>query len=273
MNPIFCLIAAHAVWHTINLTGMRAHLLICYGPLDFPVPRHDMYVFLGGFILCWAIFFFLQHREVINVSKSVAPSFTPISPTISEQLVRIDDILKRSLTAIHNPEKFVILVFGPALRSASSVDSTIQAISQKRQDVREALEKLKFTVFYGEDIEGAEGDDLLRVLHISLKEKLLGRGAHAILIMASSVGSAAEVGIFSQDPELCKKMIIAVHKQHAEGFLAKGACAEAETHGAKLFVYSDHDLADCMLRTRLISEALRLYQGVLSRSLAWQPKF
>jgi hypothetical protein len=236
-----------------------------------PWSARDVHLFIGGFIFCWLIFFFLQRQKTRSLSQEVAPSATPANREVSGQLELINDILRTNLNAIHHPEKFVVLLFGPAVTGGAE-DSIVQAIGRKRHDVRQALEKLRFKVVYGEDIEGAENDDLLRDLHISLKEKLLGRGAHAILILASSVGSAAEVGVFSQDPEFCKKMAIAVYQEHSEGFLAKGPCAEAETHGARLFIYSYQDLKCCNVQTRLVTEALRLYKGVLSRSLASKAK-
>lgn len=228
--------------------------------------------FFIGFFFAALLAFAFRRESLRNLTKSLVVPKPTVVPPLVEAVERVQDILTISLADIHNPREFVVLVFGPALISrGSNRDSVTNVIAQKRSDLRTSLENLQFNVLYGEDLQGMGGDQIACELNVALKERLVARKAHAILVLASSIGSAAEVGIFSQDPALCRKMVIAIHQDHAGGFLAQGAALEAEALGARIITYSHDDLASCRIQTSLVKEALRLYQGLLSRKLIMRP--
>jgi len=238
------------------------------------ISREAVVAFLVGFFLAALLAVIFRRENLRTLTKSLVASKPTVAPPLVEAVERVQDILTISLANIHNPGEFVVLVFGPALISSrSGRDSATDAIARKRSDLRAALEKLRFNVLYGEDLQGLGADQIALELNVALKERLVARQAHAILVLASSIGSAAEVGIFSQDPALCRKMVIAIHQDHTGGFLAQGAAREAEALGARIITYSHGDLGSCRIQTSLVSEALRLYQGLLSRKLIMRPNF
>ena len=127
-------------------------------------------------------------------------------------------------------------------------------------------------VVFGEDLANAVGHDpVVDRLNIALKEQAFARKAHAIVVFASSVGSATEVGLLSQHPSLCQKTVIAIHTRHAGGFMATGASRVAAAQGARVVMYGDVDLRSCSLLDGLCDEVWRLYEGVVLRELARNP--
>ena len=118
---------------------------------------------------------------------------------------------------------------------------------------------------YGEDLCGAGEDRLIRKLNPAVKEKVLAGKVNLILILAEGTGPAAEVSELAQFPEVCLRMVVALHENEKESYLAIGPVRQAEAHGAKVIFFTDADLTSCALATRAYDRVIAAFENHIVR--------
>ena len=230
-------------------------------------PRDALFVLVG--ILATVSVYVLQMTYSTKRRDAAHPR-----DAIDTRISAIENILRVVVKGTLNPEEFLVLLFGPgAPLETDAADEFHVRVWTIRTSLRAKLEKFSFVVAFGEDIEGAtRNDQSLSLFNISVTEKALAARAGTIVILASSIGSAAELGIISQHQVLCAKAIIAVHQMQRGAFMLRGVSKEAELHGARLVFYEDEQLATQRLADTLFEEVLGRYEAALSRSLLTSPQ-
>jgi len=153
--------------------------------------------------------------------------------------------------------KFRVFVFGPGLAAgAKIIKPTIPADTHAgaeaharylRFATRRALEKLGFTVDYGESTDVLEfwQETFLAVdpatVEISHAERLCG----AIIVYPSSIGSICELGLFASRKWVCEKAVAIVHERYIndKSFFRQGLLEYFDQEGGRhLFRnYANHD--------------------------------
>ncbi len=225
--------------------------------------------FLAGFLLA-SLFYFYIHRSGIRDQSWRLVKGDKLKGLLTDSIEQIENTLKLSLSNIHHPENFEVLIFGPSLpQPKKRRDAFHVAVWRKRELLREALKNLGFKVAYGEDLGNAGEDDIIKQVNVAVKEIAYATMVQAIIVLAAGEGPATEVGMFSQHPNFCRMMVIAIHANHLDSFLAK----TAEAFGTKLVSYTDNELHSCSLQSRLIAEAIRLYGLSITKQLVFRPTF
>ena len=187
-----------------------------------------------------------------------------------KRLSRLKDMISLGLNDVYNREDFVVLLFGPAKPNGDTgnSDNFHTSVWNKRNELRQALEEVKFFVVYGEDLTDIGRDDLEKRLNPMLKEQLLLAKANLVLVLAASVGSVSELTFLCNYPAICQKLVIAIHENHEAGFVSQGPVRIAEGHGARIIRFSDSDLKACNVKTAMFSKALDVFQAFVSHLIS-----
>lgn len=116
--------------------------------------------------------------------------------------------------------------------------------SHIRNSVRNKLETKHFKIFYPEDLfmdllNKHKKSDLMEF------ENLLADNSDAVCIICESIGSAVEFGIFSQNPEISKKMIVAIENKHSKNksFITMGPLKQFKKNKKhNVITYKNNDI-------------------------------
>jgi hypothetical protein len=172
--------------------------------------------------------------------------------------------------SISDEKPFVVFLCGPTLDPKKTKPS-----AQLRERIKDALEKEKFTVVLGED-ESIDNPDI-RGIGINLQDselEFVARNCNAIVIVADSVGSFCELGLFSWHFAHEKGMlsaldfILLVDDQHEfpASYLNQGPALAVHGHGRLDFVKFDTFDAD-----RVVSK-LRARRGTYTVDRRGRPR-
>ncbi|MCQ8184057.1 hypothetical protein NOG11_01525 [Parvularcula sp. BGMRC 0090] len=139
---------------------------------------------------------------------------------------------------------FVVFVCGPAVNPENSA-------SIVREKIKKDLEEHGFDVVYGED-DGLEESRVHVGMNAQDNElKFIANECRAVVIVASSVGSFAELGLFSWhfaqkngiiDSHKCDLICLIDKKYNERSYLTEGPAQAVDGHGRLLFVdFDDFD--------------------------------
>ena len=157
------------------------------------------------------------------------------------------------LVATAEQKPFVVFLFGPGLDSDPRPSVTL------RRRLKEALEEAKFIVVRGED-ESVDNPKI-KDIGINIQDSELEFAKHhcnAIVIVADSVGSFCELGLFSwhyaHDNGSLRHLdfILIIDKKYKPppgSYLTLGPAQSVHGHGLRLFKsFEDFDVTDVLSR-------------------------
>jgi hypothetical protein len=192
----------------------------------------------------------------------------PAGRSKTERKQYLSQSMSIALRGVYDRKDFKVLVFGPGKPRRSFNNSPRFTVWQKREEVRSDLKEAGFLVLYGEDLCDIGSDEVERNLSPSIKEKLFALDVNVILILTEGVGAIAEVTELSQIPEVCPKLIVAVHDRHSKSYLNTGPVRQAEALGAKIVRFTDVDIERCHLRAELFDRTLAAFEAHIAISIA-----
>lgn len=188
--------------------------------------------------------------------------------SVRNKLGRLNYWISKRIDSICKREDFTVFLLGPAIPTPTKNSNSLEIkVGNKRTEIYNLLESKNFFVVYGEDLINVGNDEIEKNLNIQIKEKIIAKEANLIIILASSPGSAAEVGFISQNSLLCKKTVIAIHKKHENGYVNVGSIKEAVGHGARVIKFTDNDIGSCKLKETIYRLTLEAFESFLSDKL------
>lgn len=159
-----------------------------------------------------------------------------------------------------------ILIFGPGRPSERWEDITSDSglLWKVREELRIVCEECGWLSVYGEDLCSMPAGKIELDMNVSLQERVLATNADVVIMLSGSVGVAAEIGVFSQYPDLCQKAQIWISSQHTDGFVAKGPVAELENEGASVETFTVEDLREGRLGSMVLRKLGKHIEKVIS---------
>lgn len=163
----------------------------------------------------------------------------------------VADLVKRGVTSI----KLRILVFGPAATNPSSAER-VQALRQKRVDIRQALVDAGHVAVFPEDI--VEPGLPPPVNNPVLQEMLLLKEYDYVVVLVESPGSNVELGMITSTKRFAEKSHLLIASEYGTG-LARSACQLCETLGGAVSEFEyPRDITECHLLSKVLNRVATL---------------
>lgn len=178
----------------------------------------------------------LTRGQIYNEIAAYCGPFLISSRKSERALHELGRILASSIEVVTRRTNKIVMVFGPGEPEKLAADrDTMMWLVRER--VKSHIESRGWLAVYGEDLSDIGNGGAEKDMNPALKERLVTLGVVAVVVLCASPGAIAEVAVMSQYKEIARKMVIAIDKQHREGFVSKGPVTEARNCGAAVIEY------------------------------------